>query len=68
MKRLGTILFWAGFIITICIIVFFIVMLLINVTTYASWFASLFLCGMVLLGSVLMLIGRGIERKSGDDV
>lgn len=68
MKRLGAILFWAGFIITICIIVFFIVMLLINVTTYASWFASLFLCGMVLLGSVLMLIGRGIERKSGDDV
>ena len=68
MKRLGTTLFWTGFIITICIIVFFIIMMLINVTTYASWFASLFLCGVVLLGSVLMLIGRGIERKSSEDV
>ncbi|MFG6396535.1 MAG: hypothetical protein K1V89_04235 [Muribaculaceae bacterium] len=68
MNKMGRSIFWIGFTITVCVVIAYIVMMLIYVTTFASWIASLILCGTVLLGSVLMLIGRSIERKSGDEI
>ncbi len=68
MNKMGRSIFWIGFTISVCVVIAYIVMMLIYVTTFASWIASLILCGTVLLGSVLMLIGRSIERKSGDEI
>jgi hypothetical protein len=68
MNKMGRSIFWIGFTITVCVVIAYIVMMLIYITTFASWIASLILCGTVLLGSVLMLIGRSIERKSGDEI
>ena len=68
MKKMGAALFWTGFILTIAIIIGYIIVMLINVTTYTSWIASLFVCGVVMSGAVLMLIGRAVERKSGDEI
>lgn len=68
MSRTGKSLFWAGFVITIGIVTGYIITLVIDVTCFTAWITSLTLCGGVLVGSVLMLIGRAIERRSGDDV
>lgn len=68
MKRTGTFLFWAGFVITIGIVIGYIITLVINVTCFTAWITSLSLCGGVLVGSILMLIGRALERRSGEDV
>ena len=68
MNKMGRSIFWIVFTITVCVVIAYIVMMLIYITTFASWIASLILCGTVLLGSVLMLIGRSIERKSGDEI
>lgn len=64
----GKTIFWIGFIITIGIILVYIILMLIDVTCFTTWITSLSLCGLVLLGAVLMLIGRGIERKSTNDI
>lgn len=61
MNKMGRSIFWIGFTITVCVVIAYIVMMLIYVTTFASWIASLILCGTVLLGSVLMLIGRSMQ-------
>ena len=68
MKKMGAALFWTGFILTIAIIIGYIIVMLINVTTYTSWIESLFVCGVVMSGAILMLIGRAVERKSGDEI
>lgn len=64
----GKTLFWTGFIITVVIIVAYLILLIIDVTLFVTWITSLSMCCLVLMGAVLMLIGRAIERKSGDDI
>lgn len=64
--KTGKIIFYTGFVITIAIIVVYIVMMLIDVTCFTTWITSLTVCGLVLLGAIMMLIGRALERKSGD--
>lgn len=68
MKKIGACLFWTGFVLTMATIVSYIIAMLINVTVYASWIVSLSVCGVVMLGAILMLIGRAVERKSGYDM
>ncbi len=46
----------------------YIIIMIIDVTCFTSWITSLSLCGIVLLGSILMLIGRAIERRSDDEI
>lgn len=64
--KTGKIIFYTGFTITIAIIVTYIIMMLIDVTCFTTWVTSLSLCGLVLLGAIMMLTGRAIERKAGD--
>ena len=64
----GKYIFWTGFILTIGIVMAYIIIMIIDVTCFTSWITSLSLCGIVLLGSILMLIGRGIERRSDDEI
>ncbi|MBJ2195925.1 MAG: hypothetical protein JFT11_09225 [Muribaculaceae bacterium] len=64
----GKYIFWTGFILTIGIVMAYIIIMIIDVTCFTSWITSLSLCGIVLLGSILMLIGRAIERRSDDEI
>lgn len=64
----GKYIFWTGFILTIGIVMAYIIIMIIGVTCFTSWITSLSLCGIVLLGSILMLIGRAIERRSDDEI
>lgn len=64
--KLGKILFWVGFAITISIVIAYIILMIIDVTSFTTWFISLLLCGVVLVGAILMLIGRTLEQKSDD--
>lgn len=64
----GKYIFWTGFILTIGIVMAYIIIMIIDVTCFTSWITSLSLCGIVLLGSILMLIGRAIERCSDDEI
>lgn len=64
--KVGKIIFFTGFYITLAIIAVYIVMMLIDVSFFTSWITSLTMCGLVLLGTVMMLVGRAIERKGGD--
>lgn len=61
--KTGKSLFWIGFILTLGIVIAYIILMIIGVQAFASWVASLSLCGIVLVGSLLMLIGRSLERK-----
>lgn len=64
--KLGKILFWVGFAMTISIVIAYIILIIIDVTSFTTWFISLLLCGVVLVGAILMLIGRTLEQKSDD--
>ncbi|MDE6528069.1 MAG: hypothetical protein K2L78_03370 [Muribaculaceae bacterium] len=64
----GKSIFWTGFILTITIVIAYIIILIIDVTCFTTWIASLTFCGAVLTGSILMLIGRAIERRSGYEI
>lgn len=68
MKSTGKTLFWVGFLITIGIIIAYIILMIIDVTAFTTWVTSLSLCGIVLIGAILMLMGRSMERRAGDDV
>ena len=60
----GKILFWIGFIITISIILAYIVLMVIDVTCFTTWLISLSVCGTVLVGAAMMLMGRSMERHA----
>lgn len=64
--KVGKIIFFTGFYITLAIIAVYIVMMLIDVSFFTTWITLLTMCGLVLLGTVMMLVGRAIERKGGD--
>lgn len=68
MGTTGRILFWIGFSLTIGIVIAYIITMIIDVTCFTAWITSLSLCGIVLLGAILMLAGRSIERKYGDEL
>lgn len=68
MGTTGRILFWIGFILTIGIVIAYIITMIVDVTCFTSWITSLTLCGIVLLGAILMLAGRSIERRYGNEI
>lgn len=66
--KTGKTLFWIGFVITLGVIIAYLVMMIIEVNPFTGWIASLSMCGMVLLGSVMMLMGRSLEKRDGAEV
>ncbi len=64
--KTGTIIFFTGFLLTISIIAAYIIALIVDVTIFTAWIMSMTVCGLVLLGSVMMLVGRALERRSSD--
>lgn len=65
MNKTGRSLFWAGFILTIAVVAGFIVMMIIGVAPFTTWVSALTLCGLVLVGALLMYLGRAFERGTG---
>lgn len=65
--KTGKTIFWTGFIIAIGIIIAYLLTMIIGVAAFAGWIVSLSLCGIVMVGAVLMIIGRAIEKRSGGD-
>ncbi len=65
MNKTGQKLFWAGFILTIAVVAGFILMMLIGVAPFTTWVSALTLCGLVLVGTLLMYLGRSFERGTG---
>lgn len=65
--NIGKTIFWAGFVITLGIIIAYLLTMIIGVEAFAGWIVSLSLCGVVMVGAVLMIIGRAIEKRSGGD-
>ena len=61
--KYGALLFWIGFILNIGIIIAYIILAIIDVICFTTWITSFTLCGFVLVGAILMLIGRTIERN-----
>lgn len=64
-NKTGRSLFWAGFILTVAVVAGFIVMMLIGVAPFTTWVSALTLCGLVLVGTLLMYLGRAFERGDG---
>lgn len=63
MKGLGKVLFWFGFIILIGIVMAYLILLLAGALAYVTASAILILCGVILAGTLLMLLGRAYERR-----
>lgn len=64
MKSTGGILFWAGFIAVILTVAAFLLILLFNAPLFTTWIASLSFCGLVLVGTAMMMVGRSLEKNS----
>ena len=56
--KTGKTIFWTGFIITIGIIIAYLLTMIIGVAAFAGWIVSLSLCGIVMVGAILMIIGH----------
>ncbi|MDO4319597.1 MAG: hypothetical protein Q4C34_03380 [Bacteroidales bacterium] len=68
MKDLGKTLFWLGFSLIIGIVLAYIIVMIIDVTCLGTWVTAISVLGITLIGGLLMLFGRDLERKAGDDV
>lgn len=66
--KTGKTLFWVGLCVNVGVIITYLILMIIGVDAFASWIVSLSLCGIVLVGSVLMLLGRSLEKHSAYDV
>lgn len=65
--KTGKTLFWVGFVLTLGVIIAYLTIMIVEVPAFTGWIASLSLCGLVLVGSVLMLMGRSIEKHDGPE-
>lgn len=64
--KTGTILFWTGFAVTMGFITAYLILLCVCTTVFTEWLISLVLCGAVIAGAVMMVIGRAIERNPAE--
>lgn len=63
MKSFGKGLFWIGFILLMGVVMAYLIMMLAGTLAFATWVTTLTICGIILIGGLLMLIGRTYERK-----
>lgn len=64
MENAGKTIFWAGFVITLGIVIAYVIISIISIASLATWVTSISLCGIVLIGAILMLWGRSLERRA----
>lgn len=65
MKTLGKALFWIGFVALIGIVLAYLLIIFSGALVYTTTTTALTICAIILVGSLLMLMGRSYE-KSGE--
>lgn len=65
MKTLGKILFWIGFVALIGVVIAYLIIVLTGAMAFATTATALSICAIILIGTLLMLMGRSYE-KSGE--
>ncbi len=63
MKGFGKVLFWFGFILLIGIVMAYLILMIAGALASVTASAILILCGIILAGTLLMLLGRTYERR-----
>lgn len=63
--KTGRNIFWAGFIIALGVLIGYLLAIVIGIGIFADCIISVALCCAILLGSLLMLWGKAIERRNG---
>ncbi len=63
MKSLGKAIFWIGFIVLIGVVMAYLIIMLAGALAYVTTVSVLTLCGAILVGALLMLMGRAYERR-----
>ncbi len=64
MKSLGKALFWIGFIVLIGVVMAYLIITIAGALAFVTTTSVLTLCAAILIGALLMLIGRGYERRA----
>ncbi len=64
MDTLGKGLFWLGFIVLIGVVFAYLIMMLAGSIAFATTTAVLSICAVILIGALLMIMGRGYERRA----
>lgn len=64
--KTGKTIFWTGFMITLGMIIAYLLTMIIGVAASTGRIVSMSLCGVVMAGALLMIIGRVIDKRSGD--
>ncbi|MCI9172246.1 hypothetical protein [uncultured Duncaniella sp.] len=65
MKAIGKALFWIGFVALIGVVLAYLIIILSGAVAFATTATALSICAIILIGSLLMLMGRSYE-KSGE--
>lgn len=63
MKALGRILFWIGFVALIGVVLAYLIIIITGAIATATTATALSICVIILVGALLMLLGRYYERS-----
>ena len=61
MKTLGKAIFWIGFVALIGVVIAYLIIIISGAIAFATTATSLSICGIILLGALLMLLGHHYE-------
>ncbi|MCM1522579.1 MAG: hypothetical protein NC039_08010 [Muribaculaceae bacterium] len=64
MDTLGKGLFWLGFIVLLGVVFAYLIIMMIGSIAYATTTTTLSICAVILIGALLMLMGRSYERRA----
>lgn len=63
MKTLGKGLFWIGFILLMGVVMAYLIIMITGAIAFATTASALSICAIILIGGLLMLMGRAYERN-----
>ena len=63
MKALGKVLFWIGFAALIGVVLAYLIIIISGVLAFATTTTALSICAIILIGALLMLLGRYYEKS-----
>lgn len=63
MKTIGKGLFWIGFILLMGVVMAYLIIMITGAIAFATTASALSICAIILIGGLLMLMGRTYERR-----
>lgn len=63
MKALGRALFWIGFVALIGVVLAYLIIMISGAVAFATTSTALSICAIILIGALLMLLGRHYEHS-----